>query len=121
LAGFSLVILRVPLQDLGIRFHLGAPEVAGMLAALVPLALFAAALEMTAALFARTFKEAQTYLSMLLLLPIIPAAFVTLQPVKTTLPALLVPVLGQTLLMADVLRGEPPPAAWFAVAAISAV
>ena len=57
---------------------------------------------------------------MMLLVPIIPAAFVTLQPIKTTLPALLVPVLGQTLLMADVLRGEPPPAAWFAAAALSA-
>ena len=120
LLGFMLAIARVPLQDLGIKFHLGAPELIGILAACVPLALFAAALEMTAALFARTFKEAQTYLSMMLLVPIIPAAFVTLQPIKTTLPALLVPVLGQTLLMADVLRGEPPPALWFAAAALSA-
>src|SRR5438094_580466 len=89
LLGFMLAIARVPLQDLGIKFHLGAPELIGMLLACVPLAFFAAALEMTAALFARTFKEAQTYLSMMLLVPIIPAAFVTLQPIKTTLPALL--------------------------------
>jgi hypothetical protein len=34
---------------------------------------------------------------------------------------MLVPVLGQTLLMADVLRGEPSPASWFALAALSAL
>ena len=119
LAGFVVAVGRVPLQDLGIKFHLGAPELLGFLAACVPLALFAAALQMTAALFARTFKEAQTYLSMLMLVPIIPATFLSLQPIKSTLWAMFVPVLGQTLLMSDVLRGEPSPAGWFVVAALS--
>ena len=120
LGGFALAIARVPLQDLGVKFHLGAPEVLGLLAVCVPLALFASALQMTAALFARTFKEAQTYLSMMVLVPIAPATFLSLQPVKSTLPAMLVPVFGQTLLMADVLRGEASPPGWFALAALSA-
>jgi sodium transport system permease protein len=30
-----------------------------------------------------------------------------------------VPVFGQTLLMSDVLRGEPAPALWFVVAALT--
>jgi sodium transport system permease protein len=121
LIGFRLAIARVPLQDLGVKFQLGMPEMLGMLAACVPLAFFAAALQMTLAFFARTFKEAQTYLSMLMLVPMIPATFISLQPIKSALWEMLVPVLGQTLLMADVLRGEPTPASWFAVAALSAV
>jgi sodium transport system permease protein len=121
LAGFELAIAHVPLQDLGVKFHLGAPELLGFAAACLPLCLFASALQMTLAFFARTFKEAQTYLSMLILVPILPATFLTLQPIRSTLPAMLVPVLGQTLLMSDVLRGEPAPASWFALAAISAV
>jgi sodium transport system permease protein len=120
LAGFRLAIARVPLQDLGVKFQLGMPEIIGMLAVCVPLALFAAALQMTLALFARTFKEAQTYLSMLMLVPILPATFLSLQPIKSVLWHMLVPVLGQTLLMADVLRGEPTPPGWFALAALSA-
>lgn len=120
LGGFALAILRVPLQDLGVKFHLGLPEALGLLAACLPLCLFAAALQMTLAFFARTYKEAQTYLSMLMLVPILPATFLSLQPIKATLPAMLVPVLGQTLLMSDVLRGEPAPAGWFALAALSA-
>ena len=121
LGGFSLAVARVPLQDLGVKFHLGAPELFGLLAACLPLALFAAALQMTLAFFARTFKEAQTYLSMLMILPMLPATFLTLQPIRSTLPAMLVPVLGQTLLMSDVLRGEPVPLEWFALAAASAL
>lgn len=119
LAGFELAIARVPLQDLGVKFHLGLPEALGLLAACLPLCLFAAALQMTLALFARTFKEAQTYLSMLMMVPIVPATFLSLQPIKSTLWAMLVPVLGQTLLMSDVLRGERAPAGWFALAALA--
>ena len=119
LFGFQLAIARVPLQDLGVKFHLGLPEALGLLAACLPLCLFAAALQMTLALFARTFKEAQTYLSMLMLVPIVPATFLSLQPIKSTLWAMVVPVLGQSLLMSDVLRGERAPFAWFALAALS--
>src|SRR5205823_4703867 len=60
-------------------------------------------------------------LSMLMLVPMVPATFLSLQPIKSTLPAMLVPVFGQTLLMSDVLRGEPTPALWFAVAAGSSL
>jgi sodium transport system permease protein len=121
LAGFAVAVRRVPLQDLGVKFHLGAPEALGLLAACLPLAMFAAALQMTLAFFARTFKEAQTYLSMLMLIPIVPATFLSLQPIKSTFAAMAVPVLGQTLLMSDVLRGEPIPLTWFATAAGSSI
>jgi len=119
LAGFAWAIARLPLQDLGLRFRLGPPEVLGFLGACLPLALLAAALQMTAALFARTYKEAQTYLALMMLLPIVPASYLMLHPMKATLPAMLVPVLGQTLLMSEVLRGEPLRIGWFLLAALS--
>jgi sodium transport system permease protein len=118
LVGFEFAIARVPLQDLGVKFRLGGAEVGGILAAIVPLTLFAAALQITLAFFARTFKEAQTYLSMLMLIPMMPAMFISLQPIKATLPMMAIPVFGQTLLMSDVLRGEPAPALWFVAAAV---
>lgn len=121
LLGFAWALGRVPLQDLGIRFHLGPAEMAGILAAALPLAFFSSALQMTLALFARTFKEAQTYLSLLIMVPILPASFLSLQPIKPTLAMMVVPVLSQTLLMTGVMRGEPPPAGWFALAALTSV
>jgi sodium transport system permease protein len=117
--GFSLALARIPLQDLGVRFQLGAREVTGLLAACLPLALFAAALQVTLALFARTYKEAQSYLSVLMMLPMIPAVFLSLSPVKTHAWMMAVPVLGQAVLMSDVLRGEGRPSWWFVVAAVS--
>ena len=121
LLGFSIAVTHVPLQDLGVKFHLGARETIGLLAACLPLALFAGALQITLALFARTFKEAQTYLSMLMMVPIVPATFLSLSPIKTQLWMMAVPVLGQTVLMGDVLRGEGRPLYWFGVAAASAL
>jgi sodium transport system permease protein len=121
LFGFSLAVRQVPLQDLGVKFHLGMGETVGLLAACVPLALFAAAMEITLALFARTFKEAQTYLSMLMMVPILPATFLSISPIKTHFWMMAVPILGQTVLMGDVLRGEGRPVLWFAVAAVAAL
>jgi sodium transport system permease protein len=120
-SGFSLAVKHVPLQDLGVRFQLGFRETAGLLAAVLPLALFAGAMQITLALFARTFKEAQTYLSMLMLVPMIPATFLSLSPIKTHFWMMTVPVLGQTVLMGDVLRGEGRPLYWFVVAAVGAL
>ena len=75
--------------------------------------------DLSLALFARTFKEAQTYLSMLMLIPMMPAMFISLQPIKATLWMMAVPVLGQTLLMSDVLRGEASSPLWFILAAVT--
>src|SRR4051812_10472565 len=62
LLAFQLALSRVPLQDLGVKVSLSGRESARMFALAVPLAICAGAFELSLALFARTFKEAQTYL-----------------------------------------------------------
>ena len=112
---------HVPLQDLGARAQLGVHEALGVALVLVPLALFASALQMLMALFARTYKEAQTYLSLLMMIPSISAAMLSISPPEAKLWMILVPVLGQTLMLNDVLRGEPLRLGWIAAAAGMAV
>jgi sodium transport system permease protein len=121
LSGFAVALEALPLQNLGVRFHFGAATVAGLLAACVPMALFASALQMTLAFFARSFKEATTYLSLLMMVPILPAVFFAVQPVKSALWMMLLPVVGQTLLMGDAMRGEPSPASWYALAGLASL
>ena len=121
LVGFTAALEFVPLQNLGVRFHFTGPVLLGLLAACVPMALFAAALQMTLAFFARSFKEATTYLSLLMMVPLLPAVFFAVQPVKSALWMMLIPVVGQTLLMGDAMRGEPSPAGWYALAAITSL
>ncbi len=73
---------------------------------LAPLALFAAAVQLLIALFARTYKEAQTQLSFLIFAPMIPGflfAFGTLQPAPWMR---LTPMLGQHVFIMDIVRGE---------------
>ena len=62
----------MPLQDLGIRFRLGPPQVLGLLAAVLPLCLLSAAMQTYLATFARSFKEAQSYMGVLMMVPMLP-------------------------------------------------
>ncbi|MGQ0508910.1 MAG: ABC transporter permease [Myxococcaceae bacterium] len=117
--GFILILARVPLQDLGIRATFGPREILGTLAAVAPLSLFSVALQMWVATFARSFKEAQTYTQLLVLLPTLPGVFLSLNPVKTEAWMMTVPMVGQYLLVNGTLEGEPLPGWYFAVACVS--
>jgi sodium transport system permease protein len=121
LLGFALVVRRVPLEDLGVKVLLGPSEVAVLLAVLAPLALLAAAVEMLVSTFARSFKEAQTYLTLVLFLPMVPSMAMTFRPVNTQGWMYAVPSLSQNLLVNEVLRGEGVTALGVAAAAASAL
>lgn len=120
LVAFLIVLQRVPLADLGLRARVGAPEVAGMLAAVLPVTLFSAGLQMMVATFARTFKEGQTYASLLALMPMVPGLFMMFAPGKAAMWMMGLPLLGQTVLMNEMLRGDWPPLSWFVLAAATA-
>jgi len=119
LGAFLVLLTRLPLADFGLRARMGAVEVLGMLAAVLPITLLAAALQMLVATFARTFKEGQTYVSLLALVPMLPGSMLALAPVKPALWMMAVPVLGQSLLMIDTLRGDVAAAHWFLAAGLS--
>ena len=104
LACAAVILTRLPLEDLG------AARFAGVLSALRgrSSALLAAALQVAAATHARTFKEGQTYLSMLLFLPMFIGMFSAFSHAPPAPWHLAVPVLGQQLLLAAVLRGDVP-------------
>lgn len=107
LAAFLLVMGRVPLQDLGVKVRLDALAVLGLWAGVLPLALMASAAQMLLSTFARSFKEAQTYMQMLSLLPTLPGLVLVLSPVQSQPWMFAIPVLGQELLVQEVMRGEP--------------
>lgn len=113
LVGYVIAIKYAPIARLGVRASTGPAEVALLLATLVPLTLFASALQMLVATYARSFKEAQTYLSLLLFLPMLPGLVLTFSPVDAQLYWYAVPALGQHLLIQDIIGGaNVPMAAW---------
>ncbi|HEV2846584.1 MAG TPA: ABC transporter permease subunit [Thermoanaerobaculia bacterium] len=94
------------LERLDVPVALSGGDALRILALLIPLALFAPALQMLVALFARSFKEAQTYLSLLLFVPILPGFIFAFQRIGTEPWMHGTPMLAQQVLISDLLRGQ---------------
>jgi sodium transport system permease protein len=107
----------VRLEDIGVSVHMGTADAALVLALVLPLCLLGAALQLLVATFARSFREAQTYLSIMMLAPMLPEMFMTMNPVQPQPWMAAVPVLSQHVLVTGVLRGDAVAAWQVAVAA----
>jgi len=123
---FSMILMvnvlrRVPWHDLGIRFRVPDADLMSLLALILPLALFLSALVMFASTFARSFKEAQGYIGLLILLPMIPGIVATLYPLSNRPWLAPIPIVGQYALAADVLGGKPPSVLFYLLAGVAAV
>ncbi len=84
------------------------PGVIGVLILVLPLAMFFSALLMTIALFAKSHKEAQTYVSPLMILAILPAAAVMIPGLELTTGLALVPILNIALVSKELVAGSFP-------------
>ncbi len=107
----------IPLQDLGIRFRLGPGHVAGLLAGALPLCLLAPAIQTWLATFARSFKEAQSYMGFLIMVPMLPGVLSSVYPLASQPWMYPIPMLGHHLLLVDVLGGKAPSPLVFAASA----
>jgi sodium transport system permease protein len=116
---FALVPPLLPLEELGLRMNFDWSSALVTLLWLIPLAGFGVALEMLVASFARTFKEAQTYLSLFLLVPTLSSLFLVYSPITSSWWTALVPALGQVTAILDLLKGEPPQFSHLALAWIA--
>ncbi|KAA2284029.1 ABC transporter permease [Arenimonas fontis] len=103
---FGIAFRYIPLDRLGMKVEFGASLVlsAGLL--MVPLVICFAALQTVVAAYARSYREAQTYLSLLMLLPMIPSVVLMVSPMRPEDWNSAVPLLSQNLLVMALARGE---------------
>jgi sodium transport system permease protein len=106
LAAIVLTFPWMPTDKIGMKIDLGLFAALRMFAVLVPMALFGAALLTLISAYAKSYKEAQSYTSLLLLLPMIPTMVLLVNPVKTEHWMLAVPFLGQNQMIMKLVRGE---------------
>jgi sodium transport system permease protein len=107
LVGFWVVFNAFPLEDyIGFQLSVSPVALAGIFLISIPMTLLASGLQMVIATFTRSFKEAQTYVSFLPLIPAIPGMALAFLPVKASLWTMLIPTFGQQILINQLMRGE---------------
>jgi sodium transport system permease protein len=107
LVAFMLAGKLLPTDELGMTINLGLAFTSRVLPVMLPLVLLLAVLQTLVAAFAKSFREAQTYLSLMQLVPMVPSMLLVLMPFKQQLWMYAVPLLGQQLTIMRLLRGEP--------------
>jgi sodium transport system permease protein len=107
LAGFAFVLNLVPLERfIGVQMSLPPAALGTILLTSLPLMVFVVALQMMVASYTTSFKEAQNYVSVMLLLPALPALLMAVLPMRESLWIALLPTVGQQVFMNQILRGE---------------
>lgn len=114
-------LLQLPLEEIGLSFTLGWGQIVGMLAAVFPLAFMATGLQLLLGIFAKSFKDAQSYIGFLILIPMVPAMIGMLYPIQGKAWMNLVPALGQHILLMDVVGGKTPSIWSFLIAGVAAM
>ena len=107
LIAFAIVLNLFPLENyIGVRMSLPPAALGTILLICVPLMVFVVALQMIIASYTTSFKEAQNYISLMLLIPAVPALVMAVLPVDESLWMLLTPTVGQQVFINQILRGE---------------
>jgi sodium transport system permease protein len=112
----ALALRAIPLESFGMSANFGPSVIGGVFLAVAPFALFAAALLTVVASFTRTYKEAQSWLGVVLLVPTVPIAIAGVLSVQPQALLMLVPSLAQHLVIQGLIRGDPLPASWVLLA-----
>jgi len=104
---FSVAISFVGLEKLGVSANLGPKAAATLVACCAPLILFGASYLSIISGFAKSYREAQTYLGLVITIPTLPIMFAGLLGLQAKMALMFVPFLSQHLLMTTVVRAEP--------------
>jgi sodium transport system permease protein len=104
------VLPLIRLEDYGMTANLGPLTAMRVVLVVAPLVLAGAALLTVVASFTRSYREAQTWLSVVLLIPTLPLAFMSMLALQPSTMLMAVPSLSQHFLMTRLLRDEPLPA-----------
>jgi sodium transport system permease protein len=99
------ILSWLPLEEIGMSWRVTWRDLALVCLASVPLSLFAAGLQIAVAMNARSFKEAQSVLSFVMLVPMVPGLVVSMLELKTAAWMYVVPMLSNQTLLRETAKG----------------
>ena len=115
----ALAIPWLPLESIGMSADFGPGVALGVFLSTLPFVTVGAALLTVVASFTRSYKEAQTWLGIVMLVPTLPIALAGLLGIQASPLLMAVPSLSQHLLIQGLLRGEPLPAGYVVISVAS--
>lgn len=121
LAFTAFVMSKLSLEDLGVRFRMDTPQLLMLLAAVGPMAFVAPAVQVYLSCFAKSFKEAQSYMGFLIMAVTIPGVISSLYPISNKPWMQPIPILGQYAMGTEILSGKVPSPLMFGIAGVSAL
>jgi len=104
---FFVALKFMPLEQLGMTPNFGPPVVLAAFFVLAPFILLGAAIMTLVASFTKSYKEAQTWLSIVLIAPTLPILVVSILNVRAQLSFMFIPSLSQHLILVDMVKNEP--------------
>ncbi len=100
------ILSWLPLEEIDMSWRVTSTDLALVCLVSVPLSMFAAGLQIAIAMNAKSFKEAQSMLSFIMLVPMIPGIAVSMLELKTATWMYLVPMLSNQTLLREIAKGE---------------
>jgi sodium transport system permease protein len=119
LVSFRIVLPYMPVGAFGMDLTLGLHTLLKILLVISPVAILAAALLTLLASFAKSYREAQSYMGLVILIPMIPSLIFMANPVKAEVWMMIVPLFSQNILIGEIIREEAVSLSWYALSVAS--
>jgi len=107
LCSFYVALKFMPFEQLGMTPNFGPSVVVAAFFILAPFILIGASVMTLVASFTKSYKEAQTWLSIVLIAPTLPILIVSILTLRPQFEFMFVPSLSQHLLLVDMVKNEP--------------
>ncbi len=115
ITALSILLRFVGLEGFGMSVNFGPLIAVKMILYCLPLVPLGASLMTIVAAYTRSYREAQTYLGLVLLVPTLPLVFASALGLRPTLPLMAAPSLSQHFLITSLLRDEALPLSYTAL------
>ena len=119
LVSFRIVLPYLPVGAFGMDLTLGLETLLKILLVISPVAILAAALLTLLASFAKSYREAQSYMGLVILIPMIPSLIFMANPIKAESWMMNIPLFSQNILIGEIIRDESVPLSWYGMSVTS--
>jgi sodium transport system permease protein len=119
LVSFRIVLPYMPVGAFGMDLTLGLMTLLRILLVISPVAILAAALLTLLASFAKSYREAQSYMGLVILIPMIPSLIFMANPIRAEAWMMTVPLFSQNILIGEIIREESVALSWYAMSVSS--